>query len=111
MKLPGIILRGTRIKILNELMAMRRGFEDTDLKEAMNELIKRIYYEIAPRVTSGDIFTVFSDENEAGEFCRNNNLDIRGLRSVIAMMREDSLIAQGAYPVKLTQLGVEKLCI
>ena len=91
MKLPGIILRGTRMKILNELMAMRRSFEDTDRKEAMNILMRRIYYEIAPRVTSGDTFTVFSDENEVGEFCRNNNLDIRGLRSVIAMMRETAL--------------------
>jgi len=79
------------MKILNELMAMRRSFEDTDRKEAMNILMRRIYYEIAPRVTSGDTFTVFSDENEVGEFCRNNNLDIRGLRSVIAMMRETAL--------------------
>ena len=99
------------MKILNELLAMRRSFEDTDRKEAMNVLMKRIYYEIAPRVTSGDTFTVFCDENEVGEFCRNNNLDIRGLRSVIAMMREDGLIAHGTYPVTLTQLGVEKLCI
>lgn len=99
------------MKILNELMSMRQFHENRDRKEAMNELIKRIYYEIAPRVTSGDTFTVFSDENEAGEFCRNNNLDIRGLRSVLAMMREDGLIAHGTYPVTLTQLGVEKLCI
>ena len=99
------------MKILNELMAMRRSFEDTDRKETMNILMRRIYYEIAPRVTSGDTFTVFRDENELCDFCHNNNLDIRGLRSVIAMMREDGLIAQGAYPVTLTQLGVEKLCI
>ncbi len=99
------------MKILNELIKMRRTFEDTDRKEAMNILMRRIYYEIAPRVISGDTFTVFRDENELCDFCHNNNLDIRGLRSVLAMMREDSLIVQDVYPVTLTQLGVEKLCI
>ncbi len=99
------------MKILNELMAMRQFHENRDRKEAMNELIKRIYYEVAPRVVSGDTFALFRDENDVSSFCRNNNLDIRGLRSVIAMMREDGLIAHGTYPVTLTQLGVEKLCI
>ena len=99
------------MKILNELMTLRHSFEDEDKKEAMTTLMKRIYYEIAPRVASGDTFTLFRDENEMSDFCRNNNLDMRGLSLVLAMMREDGLIGQGSFPVVLSQLGVEKLCV
>ena len=99
------------MKILNDLLAMRKSFDDEDRKEAMPVLMRRIYYEIAPRVTSGDTFTLFRDEADMSGFCHNNNLDIRGLRALLAMMNEDGLVSQNPYLVVLTQLGVQKLCV
>lgn len=97
-------------KVLDELLMIRRHFEEGDREDAMNVLMRRIYYEIAPRVTSGDTFTLFRNENDMTGFCHSNNLDMRGLSSVLDMMRKEGLIMQDAFPVVLTQLGVEKLC-
>ena len=99
------------MKILDDLLATRKIFEDRDSKEAMSSLMKCIYCEVAPRVTSGNTFILFHEEKEMSTFCWKHRLNIRGLMALLATMREDGLIGQEMFPVKLTQLGVEKLCV
>ena len=98
------------MKILDELLAMRKYLEERDYKEAMTALMRRIHYDVAPRVTSGDTFTLFSSELEMNAFCQKQGVYMCGLKHLLDMMREEGLIMQDTLPITLTQLGVEKLC-
>ena len=102
------------MRILDELIGMREHFEVKDYKEALAALMQHVHYKVAPRVTSGSTFTLFRNETDMVEFCNNvqpYQPDIRGLRRVLDKMRKEGLIMQDAFPVTLTQLGVEKLCV
>lgn len=99
------------MSILEKMLNMRTGFMTRDREEVMQKLMWRLYYEVAPRVKSGDTFTLFSSENDMSSFCKNNSLDIRALEWVIDEMRKEELIVRGTMPVILSQLGVEKFCV
>jgi len=97
--------------ILNELLSVRADFIEEDRHDAVKKIARRLYYEVAPRVASGDSFALFNTENDVANFCKNNNLDIRAVKWLIEAMRAEGLISAEKMPVILTPLAVEKLCV
>jgi hypothetical protein len=77
----------------------------------MSVLTETIYYKVAPRVAPGDEFTLFRDEKQVTDFCKNNNLDMRAVSGLFEAMREEGLLTASGTPVVLTPLCVEKLCV
>ena len=97
--------------ILQKMIEIRRDFFWEDCEDVMQKLVRKLYYEIAPRVTAGDSFMLFLRERDKAEFCKENGLDIRALNWVINEMRSEGLITSGEMPVFLSPLGVEKFCV
>ena len=97
--------------ILEQMLNFREDLIKIDRNDVIKKLVWRFYYEVAPRVQSGDSFVLFRVENDLSNFCHNNNLDIRALKWVLNLMREEGLVANEMMPVILTPLGIEKLCI
>ena len=97
--------------ILQQMLDIRRDCFWEDCKEAMQKLVHKLHYEVAPRVKTGDSFMLFASENDKAEFCKDNGLDIRALNWLIREMRSEGLITSGEMPVFLSPLGVEKFCM
>ena len=97
--------------VLKKLLEVRADLENTDRDNAMSALMKRLYYEVAPCVESGDIYKIFDYDNTVEDFCRNNNLDIRAMRWLLEAMESEKLLLLNRMSVTLTSLGVEKLCL
>ena len=97
--------------ILKHMLNIREDLIEADCSKVIETLMWELYYEVAPRVQSGDTFVLFRTENDLSNFCHNNNLDIRALKWVINSMREEGLVASETIPIILTSFGIEKLCI
>lgn len=97
--------------VLKKLLEVRADLENTDRDSAMKALMKRLYYEVAPCVESGDTYKIFDYEYTVEDFCRNNNLDIRAMKWLFEAMESEKLLSINRTSVTLTSLGIEKLCL
>ena len=98
------------MSILEKLIEVRSEFIENDRIQAMKALIKKLYYDVAPIVVSGDTLTIFNNDCDIDCFCRENKIDIRAMNWLIESMCNENLLMRGKMSVILTSLGVEKLC-
>ena len=97
--------------ILEKLLEVRADLENADRIRAIETLMKRLYYDVAPCVSSGDTFNLFTYENTVEDFCKKNKIDIRAMNWLLEAMEKEKLISLGKMTVTLMPLGVEKLCV
>ena len=99
------------MKITEELKSIKREFENSDRRKAMQEFMRKIYYEIAPAVAFGDRANVFKDEKAVAVFCEEKGIDMRAFRWLLGELSNEGLILPYPHEVSLSELGVGKLCI
>jgi hypothetical protein len=98
------------MNVLEKMQKIRQSLIERDHEHAMSILTEMLHYKVAPRVTGGDEFTLFRDENQITDFCKNNDIDQRALSWLFDAMRTEGLLASSKIPVILTPLCVEKFC-
>ena len=99
------------MSVADEMLKIRRELVEEDRHDAMEAIVRLLHYKVAPRVASGDTFTLFADNEAAAKFCEEFHIDRRAFDWLLNAMREEGLLTPGKAQVVLTPLGVEKFCL
>lgn len=99
--------------VLDEMLRIREELKKEDREEALEALTRYIHSEVAQGCTEGFGAEIFRDEEELENFLEFNDLSPIALQKLFYEMWLDNLLEDdnGVFPVELTPLGVEKLCL
>ena len=91
-----------KMRIVEELKNIRKEFENSDRRRAMEEFMRKLYYEIAPTVVPGDTADIFEDEKEIAIFCKEKEIDSRAFQWLLEALRDEGLIHPYPHEVSLS---------
>ena len=97
--------------IIDDLKGITKELINKDRRKAMEALMEKIHYEIAPCVVFGDTVELFKDEPSVAEFCKRKGVDLRAFKWLLGKLRDELVLSPYTSSISFTEQGVVQLCL